>query len=500
VGEWRRDEPPEAGPVTDGPCRLGPPIQDLHFQVEPLAAQDTLFLRVSVLGPDGEALCDEPIAADGPGLGAGVCRIGEAVGLDPDQIEAQIATHVLRARRQWRDDQGGRAATNKSFLSGVLDSATFFSQRYERNWLVNPLLVAGEPVIVGGPRKALKSILMADLALSLGSGTPFLGHFAVPRRRRCLVLNGESGEATVQETGARILRARGVGPDEVDVVWGFDLPRLADPEDLRRLHDFVRRRQVEVVVIDPLYLCLIQSGIDVAASNLFQTGPLLLAVSRACLDAGATPVLVHHARKQALGARARAGEPLDLDDLSYSGFAEFARQWLLVSRRSPYEPGSGRHQLWLSVGGSAGQGGLWGVDVQEGQLDQHFDGRIYQVAVQDSRAVRQVLAAERQVKEAERRHERDRGDVTAVAQAFVDRPQGDTLNGIHERTGLGKPRVREAIRRLEGEGRLESCAITKAGGKKATRAYSGWKATPRIHFAGGSGEAPPDPPSPAPQT
>jgi hypothetical protein len=39
---------------------------------------------------------------------------------------------------------------------------------------------------------------------------------------------------------------------------------------------------------------------------------------------------------------------------------------LLLNRRTPYQLGSGHHELWLSMGARAGHGGLYGVDAAVG--------------------------------------------------------------------------------------------------------------------------------------
>src|SRR5262249_20929923 len=77
-------------------------------------------------------------------------------------------------------------------------------------FLVQDVLVEGQPCLVGGPYKALKSGLSLDLAVSLASGKPFLGTFAVPRPRKVAVFNGESGESTLHTTVLNVCRARGI--------------------------------------------------------------------------------------------------------------------------------------------------------------------------------------------------------------------------------------------------------------------------------------------------
>ena len=247
-----------------------------------------------------------------------------------------------------------------------MDSRTFAAKDYRRSWLVEQILVAGQPAVIGGPKKSLKTSLAIDLAISIGSGTSFSGKFAVPRRHRVAVMSGESGEATIQETAQRICRAKGVSLErDCRVIWTFELPRLNDEEYRQKLTAMLREKKVKLVILDPLYLCLFDGSPHLSASNIYDVGPLLLRAARTCLDAGATPVVIHHATKSGGKQAASTAKPLELDDLMFSGIGEFARQWLLISRTAPYRPSSGEHKLIMAVGGSAGHSGCWDVRIQE---------------------------------------------------------------------------------------------------------------------------------------
>lgn len=136
-------------------------------------------------------------------------------------------------------------------------------------------------------------------------------------------------------------------------------PRAARTE----LTQLLKAKNTEVVILDPLYMCLLAGGTGLSATNLFDVGATLMAVADSCARARATLVVVHHTTKGTAGKLDAAG--VALHDLAYAGIGEFARQWILLSRAEEYEPGSGRHDLRLSVGGSAGHSSRWRVRIDE---------------------------------------------------------------------------------------------------------------------------------------
>lgn len=276
------------------------------------------------------------------------------------------------------------AGAEKGYEPGFMDSATFAQAEYPRDWLVEDVLMTAQPGVLGGPQKTLKTSLAVDMAISLGTGRPFLGRFPVPRPRRVAVISGESGEAALQDLAGRVAKARKVSLDEgCGVLWSSRLPRLGSVEDRKALRRSLRDEGVEVVIIDPLYLCLLDGTRNLSAANLYDVGPLLRRAGEACLAAGAAPVFLHHSTKTAAKQSMKPGAAPSLDDLAFVGVGEYVRQWILLARRQPFRPGSGEHRLVMAVGGSSGHSGCWHLDVSEGALKADGKGRRWQVRVSD---------------------------------------------------------------------------------------------------------------------
>lgn len=340
-----------------------------------------------------------------------------------------------------------------------IDSAAFSAATYRRDPLIRGILYRGQPCVWAGPKKSLKTSTLIDAAISLASGTPFLGEFAAGPPVRVALISGESGEAAIQDCARRVALARSVQlPDLADrLLWGFQLPALSNPSHLAALRQTIIDHGIEVLIIDPLYLCLMAGSPagGLSAANLYDMGPLLSNIATACLSAGCTPILAHHYRITRANPYA---EPL-LDDLAYAGIQEYARQWVLLGRRSPYDPDDldGRHELWLSAGGSAGHALVRAVDICEGRARDDLGGRRWEVAVQPASTARAAGSTARKVQQSQRRAAEDKTDEATVLR-IVDQlssagaPASRTK--LQERAGISARRVASALARLIDEGIL----------------------------------------------
>jgi hypothetical protein len=224
-----------------------------------------------------------------------------------------------------------------------------------------------------------------------------------------------------------------------------------------------------VVVVDPAYLCL--PG-DVNAANLFDVGRVLRNVNEICTLAGSTLVLAHHLKKGVINPYA----PGQLEDIGWAGFQEFFRQWMLINRREPYEPGSGMHRLWFSTGGSAGHSTQIGLNIFEGVFDptgqtpRKWDVSIVKTrdVVRESEQRRAEAKEERETIKAQERLKR----ITERIMGFLrDRPAGDTVTAITNATGLSRERGRTALAALADSDAIVACKLFKGNNKRELDGY-----------------------------
>ena len=66
------------------------------------------------------------------------------------------------------------------------------------------MLAKGQSQILGGVYKGMKTAIAVDMAVSLVTGTPFLGRYAVPEKRRVTMMSGEGGLGPIRGPCNRI--------------------------------------------------------------------------------------------------------------------------------------------------------------------------------------------------------------------------------------------------------------------------------------------------------
>ena len=159
--------------------------------------------------------------------------------------------------------------------------------------LVEPALLPPQGILfVGGEPKVGKSLLVANLALSLAAGVDRLG-FPIPAPRRVLICQFELPVAQFVSRLAGMRRALGAAADErllVDTRASGHL--LSAAQGLGHFVEAAKAASAEVIVLDPLYSAHDQDENDTRAmAALCQTLLRLRDAARAAL------VVVHHVRK-----------------------------------------------------------------------------------------------------------------------------------------------------------------------------------------------------------
>lgn len=351
----------------------------------------------------------------------------------------------------------------KVYTSDELDRSDFHQEE-----LIQDVLMARQPTVAGGPPKCCKTLFSIDLTLSLASGSSFLGHFRTMRECRVALFSGESGGATIQESARRIAKSKPWWnlSDYKNALWSFDLPTFNRPGAIAELKQFVLDNGVEVLVMDPTYLML---PVGDSNKNVYAMGEHLRPLSELAAEINVTPIIVNHFVKSVSVTESPPG----LADLSGAGFAEWARQWILVSRRTAYDLDRiGHHELWLGTGGSAGHGAGVAVDIDEGSLRDE-GGRRWEVSVTSiGRAVASAIDERKERAEQQKReHERQETDkaVEAIVKALKHSPEGLTFTRLRDGYGISRKYLNLAIDQLDLEQRIERCEVIA----KNKRAFAG---------------------------
>lgn len=385
--------------------------------------------------------------------------------VSPDGQAADVDLRKSQLRTQ--DGKPLVATDEPPKFVNVMTTRDFLLMDLRQTYLIDRVTVQGQQGTIGGRSKCCKTLVAIDMALSVASGTPFLGHFHVPQAAPVIFLSYESGGATLQRTFDLMARSRGLTPDDtasLPIYWQFeDRICLSDPWHIDAAADLVKRLGAKLLIDDPLYLTLFGPGDVPKSGDLFYMGQRLAGLGELCHSTGVAAYVLHHFRKSAIQDN---DEPAGLDELSMSGLGEFVRQWVLLQRRQPYA-NDGRHELWARIGGSAGHSGLYGLTIEEGTGE--HSGRTWRTEVQsvtDARAEARRLRDNRKAAEMEEREGEHRRRLLEVLQRFRD---GETSRALRIAAGLNPDNFGKAITALLKEGRATACEVVK--GKRTHEGY-----------------------------
>ncbi|NIZ91572.1 AAA family ATPase [Kineosporiaceae bacterium B12] len=163
-----------------------------------------------------------------------------------------------------------------------------------RRYLIRSVWPAAAYGVLGAEPKAGKTWNAFDLAVSVASGTPWLGRFDVDDPGPVLVLAGEGGEGNVVRRLRAIATARGITADTLPIVITTRAPHLNDVGHMAQLAEQLQALRPRLVVLDPLYLSA--AGAD--AKDLYAMGAVLQTPQRLCDAVGAALLVVTHFNRQ----------------------------------------------------------------------------------------------------------------------------------------------------------------------------------------------------------
>jgi hypothetical protein len=182
------------------------------------------------------------------------------------------------------------------------DIAAEVDARGPRQWLIRGIWPAGDYGVHGAEPKAGKTWNALDMAVSVASGTPWLGAIPVDTQGPVIVFAGEGGEGNIVRRLRAIASARGLRADDLPIWVCTRAPHLTSVEHVAVLAHFVEQIQPALVILDPLYLAARGAN----GADIYAMGAVLEAPQRICQSASSALLIVtHYNRSRDLKGAAR---------------------------------------------------------------------------------------------------------------------------------------------------------------------------------------------------
>jgi hypothetical protein len=190
-------------------------------------------------------------------------------------------------------------------LFPVLRVSEIDAEPAREKWLIEDLWTASSVGWVAGQPKSLKSWTALEMAVSVASGTPFLGRFKVHDRGKVLIYLAEDSLRAVRERLEALARRHNlaIGDLDIDAITASSM-RLDLGRDQVRLQKTVRALSPRLLVLDPLVR--LHSADENSSAEISSLLAYLRGLQR---EFELSIAVIHHVRKSAAPSHA-AGQGL----------------------------------------------------------------------------------------------------------------------------------------------------------------------------------------------
>ncbi|MFD7998481.1 AAA family ATPase [Streptomyces mirabilis] len=203
------------------------------------------------------------------------------------------------------------ALTPPTLTSSMADFLDDIDSRDKPTWLIEGLWPSDAYGAIAAQKKAGKTWAAMDLAMSVASGSEWLGRFPCIQGRVIYVV-GEGGERNTVRRMRAIAEHKGTDLRELPIRLCFVPVQITKAEDLQLIRNWMDDYEPSLVVIDPFYLS--QGGAN--GTNLAEMGETLRELQVIVTSRRAALLIVHHFKK---------GSAFGTDQMTGVGLQEWAR-------------------------------------------------------------------------------------------------------------------------------------------------------------------------------
>jgi hypothetical protein len=167
-------------------------------------------------------------------------------------------------------------------------------------YLIRGVMAEGDHGMLAAEFKAGKTWAENDLAVSVASGTPWLGIFETTRGP-VLLFAGEGGARKIARRFRAVCESRGIDPANLPIRVCLRVPHLTSEVAMAFVEEEIAEHKPRLVIIDPLYL----AARGARGADLYEMGAHLERIQVVCQRHGSALLLVHHWNKTGDGKGAK---------------------------------------------------------------------------------------------------------------------------------------------------------------------------------------------------